>query len=161
MKLILEQGSEYHDRKIEEHIRLGDLRGRLEYGNHKSAEGDRAEILAEKMEKEVVRGWSIPLLPEHLKDIPNAEMAPMGLAKQAGINEMGEIVFKDRVTHDMSFPGAVSETSINGRVKDEELAPLLYGFMFSRLIHYIAECRLQHPGKRILLRKDDFKSAYR
>ncbi len=98
------------------------------------------------MEKEVIQGWLTPLLPEHLKDIPNAEIAPMGLANQAGINEMGEFVFKDRVTYDMSFPGAVSETPINGRVTDEELAPLLYGFMFSRLIQYIVECTEQSPN---------------
>ncbi len=161
MKNILEVGSDYHATPLEEHVRLGDLKGRLAYGNHKSAQGERAAILAEKMEKEVIRGWSIPLLPSHLPHIPDAEMTPMGLANQAGINERGEIVFKDRVTHDMSFDGERSLTSINGRVIDEFLAPLQYGFMFLRVIHYIVTCRLHFPTKRVLIRKDDFKSAYR
>ncbi len=161
MKRILQEGSDYHLEPIDEAVRLEDLKGRLEYGNHKSAQGARAEILAAKMEKEVVRGWTTPLLPHHVWHIPESEAAPMGLANQAGINERGEIVYKDRVTHDMGFPGTASASSVNDRVKDEELADLQYGHMLSRVIHYIVECRIQYPNHRILLRKDDFKSAYR
>ena len=68
---------------------------------------------------------------------------------------------KDRVIHNQSMKGAISGKSINDRVIEEELAPLRYGHMMSRLIHQIVALRTLYPNKRILLRKDDFKSAYR
>ena len=68
---------------------------------------------------------------------------------------------KDRVTHDQSFPGAFSNTSVNGRVIYEELLPCFYGHMNWRTVHYIVGCRLRHPRRRIWIYKVYWKSAYR
>ena len=78
-------------------------------------------LLYNKMVKEVARGWSIPLLPEHALEIPKAEGAPHGLPCQDTINEKGEIIPKDRPMHDLSFTGCLSGTSINSRIDEEEL----------------------------------------
>ena len=163
MKSILSNGTKFPLTEIPVHERLGDLRENIKYGNHKSASGERANLLSSKLEKEVTRGWNIPILPSHILDLidTGAEVAPMGMANQASINERGEIVYKDRLTHDQSWKGKVSGTSINSRVIDEEIEPLFYGHMITRLINYIVALRLAHPDKRILMRKDDFKSAYR
>ena len=112
------------------------------------------------MEKEVLKGWSISLQIDDALSIPNAEAAPHGLANQATINELGEVVEKERVTHDLSFPGKESGESINSRIKKEDLEPCFYGHMHSRCIHYIISQRLRNPRKRIFTRKDDFKSAF-
>ena len=164
MKTILINGTSYPlQPPLPNHVQLGDLREMIAEGNHKSASGDRADLLSDKMSKEVERGWNIPLLPTHLLDLidAGAEIAPMGMATQGTINERGEIVMKDIVIHNQSMKGAISGKSINDQIIEEELAPLHYGHMMSRLIHQIVAMRTLHPNKRILLRKDDFKSAYR
>ena len=164
MKTILINGTSYPlQPPLPNHVQLGDLREMIAEGNHKSASGDRADLLSDKMSKEVERGWNIPLLPTHLLDLidAGAEIAPMCMATQGTINERGEIVMKDIVIHNQSMKGAISGKSINDQIIEEELAPLHYGHMMSRLIHQIVAMRTLHPNKRILLRKDDFKSAYR
>ena len=164
MKTILMNGTSYPlEPPLPKHVQLGDLREMIAEGNHKSASGDRANLLSDKMAKEVERGWNIPLLPSHLLDLidAGAEIAPMGLTTQGTINEKGEIAMKDRVIHNQSMKGAISGKSINDRIIEDELAPLRYGHMLSRLIHQIVAMRTLYPNKRILLRKDDFKSAYR
>ena len=68
---------------------------------------------------------------------------------------------KDRVTHDQSFPGKISNTSVNRRFRYDKLLPCFYGHMNRRTIHYIVGCRLRHPRRRIWISKIDWKSAYR
>lgn len=89
------------------------------------------------MEKEVKQGWSIPLQIDDAVLIPNAEAAPHGLAKQATINELGEIVKMERVTQDLSFPGKESVEAINSWINKEDLKPCFYSHMHSQCIHYI------------------------
>ena len=75
------------------------------------------------MSEEVTHGWYLPLPPEFAKDIEDAEVAPHGIVQQNMITELGEIVKKERVTHDQSFPGHFSNNSINSRTIKEDLAP--------------------------------------
>jgi len=85
----------------------------------------------------------------------------MGVATHLGITEDGTFDEKDRVTHDLSFPGGFSGESVNSRVKIEKLEPCMFSFTFSRIIHYIVALRRKYPGKRIWIRKEDVKSAFR
>jgi hypothetical protein len=85
----------------------------------------------------------------------------MGVADQLGISATGEFVSKLRVTHDLSFSQAVSGESLNSRVQKEELEPCMFGHTLLRLVHHIVHLRSEYPGKKIWLRKEDFKSAYR
>jgi hypothetical protein len=55
--------------------------------------------------KEISKGWIITLLPEHAKLLPNAMISPMGVVSQSTINDRGEGIPSNRVTHDLSFPG--------------------------------------------------------
>lgn len=126
MKTILMNGTSYPLKPPHpKHVQLGDLREMIAFGNHKSASGDRAELLSERMAKEVERCWNIPILPSHILSLidAGAEIAPLGMANQATINERGEIVTKDRVTHNQSMEGAISGKSINDQIIDEEVVP--------------------------------------
>jgi len=161
MNTCLENGSSYPVTEKDEQSRIADLEGFLQRGNHKLAKGARAPLLYNKMVKEVARGWSIPLLPEHALEIPKAEGAPHGLPCQDTINEKGEITPKDRPTHDLSFPGCLSKTSINSRIDEEELLPTNYDHMHRRYLHHIVHCWRMAPTKRILMRKDGWSSAYK
>ena len=60
------------------------------------------------MKKEVEKGWA-PIVPEdEALTIPLIEIAPLGVTEHLGISESGTYVPKLRLTHDLSFPGAIS-----------------------------------------------------
>ena len=153
------EGSTFPLDPIPEADRIEDLKAALVYKNHKSA--DENETFIDTMTNEIRHGWALPLPPDFATSIPEAAAAPHGIISQHTINERGEILDKNRMTHDQSFPGAVSKTSVNSRVRDEDLIPCLYGHANTRCIHYIVGCRQRHPNTRIWLSKVDWKSAYR
>ena len=104
MQQQLREGSRFPLDHLTEEARVGDLVGRLLRGNHKSAENNMT-FLETAMKKEVEKGWLLPLPTKHARDIPNLELAPLGVAIHIGINAQGRFVEKERVTHDLSFPG--------------------------------------------------------
>ena len=65
----------------------------------------------------------------------------MGVVEHLGVTASGKFEEKLRVTHDLSFPGATSEESINSRVIKEELEPCMFGHTLLRIIHYIVNIR--------------------
>ena len=136
MKARLMKGAKFPLDNITEVARVGDLVGRLERGNHKSAKKNE-NFLAEALAKEVAKGWLLPLPAERALDIPGLEMAPLGVVTHIGISANRDYVEKDRVTHDLPFPGAYSNTSVNDRVQEELLELRMFGHMLSRLFHYI------------------------
>jgi hypothetical protein len=140
--------------------RLKDFDAILAYKNHRSAINNM-DILNDHLTKEVQKGWLIPLHPEDARKLENASVAPMGVVQQSTINELGEIIPSNRVTHDLSFPGPISGSSINSRTQMEKLEPCYYGHMLNRLIHQIVAYREKYPSLPIVLQKVDFKSAYR
>ena len=68
---------------------------------------------------------------------------------------------KDRITHDLSFPGISFETSINEQMYRNKFVETHYEHMQKQLLNIILNMRENDPTTRILIRKDDFKSAYR
>ena len=85
----------------------------------------------------------------------------MGVATHIGINEEGKFLPNNRVTHDLSFPGEISGESVNSRVQPKFLEPCMFSYVFLRVIHYIVALRRKYPDRRIWIRKEDFKSAFR
>jgi hypothetical protein len=103
----------------------------------------------------------IPLPLKYINQIPNLEIAPVGIDdKQFKINPDGSKTQKFRFTHDQTFEASTGK-SINHRTLHEKLDPLFYGGCLSRTLHYIVSLRLRHPNTRILGGKSDIKSAYK
>ena len=127
-------------------------------GNHKST--DNSSAFTTNMQTEIKHGWSLPLPPPFARELAAVKIAPHGIVLQHIINELGEIIDKERVAHDQSYPGAISGGLVNSRVIEEDLAPCLFGHMSRRCIHYIIGCRQCHPTTRIWMSKIDWKSAY-
>ena len=93
--------------------------------------------------------------------LPGAVIAPVGLADQLTINELGEIVPKQCLTHDQSYNVIPSTCrSVNDRIQLEALTPCKYGHALLRFIHIIIAFRLRYPHEPILLTKVDLKSTY-
>jgi hypothetical protein len=138
-----------------------DLDAALEFGNHKGAT-KQPDSLKELCLKDVKLAYALPLPLKMIHKIPGLHLAPINIAAQNTINEHGRIIPKDRLMHDQSFtyPDG-SGTSVNTRVRAEELSPCMFGSCFRRMINWIAAARLKYPRRRIVMSKIDFKSVYR
>ena len=76
----------------------------IQRGNHTSAvSSENKKALSKNYDKEVSKGWMIPILPEAIPKIVGARVIPVGVAVQWTINAKGERIKKRRVTHDCSF----------------------------------------------------------
>jgi hypothetical protein len=86
-------------------------------------------------------------------------MAPMIIMAQNTINKFGQIIPKDRLTHDQSWKWS-SGTPFNSCIKKELLQACQYGSCIRRLINWAIAVRRKYPGQRILASKIDYKLAY-
>ena len=160
MKKHLTEGGSYPLDPIEEDHRLQDLEAAIEYGNHKSTE-KRVEAFQKLVSEEITRGFYLPVTLECVRSLPGAEMAPQGIVIQNSINEKGEVIQKDRVTHDQSFKWPTTGGSVNDRIRKDMLTDVVFGDMLRRVVHYVIGCRQRHPEVRILCAKTDFSKAYK
>jgi hypothetical protein len=137
-----------------------DLRAQVDRGNHKSALS-MLTVLDRLNEVDVSHGYAFCLPVEALYDIKGAAVAPHGVVRQGTINELGQLITKDRPTHDQTFSAREEGKSINDRCNMDLLTPCVFGHALLRLIHFILHLRRRFPGVRIFIQKVDFKSAYR
>ena len=159
MKSILHEGSLFPLAELDEDTRTADLEEALVRGNHKGAK-DKPVLLKKLFGKDVTHGYTVPLPLDKLTRIPGVVIAPVNIQAQNTINEFGQIIAKDRLTHDQSFdftPGS----SVNSRVIQEELLPVRYGHCIKRIINWLVAARRKYPNTKIFGCKVDWKSAYR
>jgi hypothetical protein len=116
-------------------------------------------VLLEIIKEDIARGFALPLPVETLRYLPNASLAPLGCIEQSSIDASGNRKTKHRMTHDQSFPGP-SSLSVNLRVQQEKLPPIMYSFVLLRSIHYILNLRQRHPTTKIFICKFDIDAAY-
>jgi hypothetical protein len=159
LREILENGATFPLAEIPDAERLIDLNFHFKRGNHKSAT-DHHQVLLDLIKEDVERGFALPLPMSILHCIPNASLAPLGCIKQATVDALGNKAFKHRMTHDQSFPGPYN-LSVNLRVLQEKLPPIMYSFTLLRSIHYILDIRKRHPCTKIYICKFDIDAAYR
>jgi len=160
MKEMLTHGSKWPTKSITEEDRAADLIKALKFGNHKGA-SNQPELLLELVWGDVKFGYTFPLPLGKIKRIPGICMAPLNIQPQWTINERGEIIKKDRLTHDQSFEWERSELSVNSRTDTSQLQQCKFGKCLLRLINWAVSARKKYPNRRIMAKKDDFKSAYR
>jgi len=159
LKETLENGATFPLKEIAEADRVIHLNFHSRRGNHKSAM-DYHQILLEIIKEDVERGFALPLPTSILHCIPKASLAPLGCVKQATLDALGNKTYKHRMTHDQSFPGP-SNMSVNLRVQQDQLPPIMYSFALLRSIHYILSIRQRHPTVKIYICKFDIDAAYR
>lgn len=104
-------------------------------------------------------GYSLPFLLSKLIRIPNALMVPMNIMRQNTINESGQVVEKDRLTHDQLHRWG-SNTSGNSHVAKTLLLPCMFGSCLQCLTNWAVAAQCNFPSNRIVVTKIDFKSAY-
>eukprot|EP00956_Cyclotella_meneghiniana_P025476 scaffold53298_cov92-Cyclotella_meneghiniana.AAC.1 len=159
MKSILQNGSLFPVTELDEETRLADLEAALARGNHKGA-SEKLDLLMKLVTKDVIHGYAMALPLNKLLRIPGVVLAPVNIQAQNTINEFGEIIAKDRLTHDQSFDFS-PESSVNSRVITEKLLPVRYGHCIRRIINWVVAARRKYPGVKIFACKVDYKSAFR
>lgn len=152
---LLEQGS-----LCNENERKQDVDKALTFGNHKGAT-EYADTLHTLILDDVIHGFSLPLPLHRVASIPGILLAPMNIVSQDTIDHNGNTILKHRLTHDQSFAFSGSNTSINSRLRKDELNPCYFGWVVHWLVNCVAAAQQKYPGKRIFATKVDFKSAYR
>jgi hypothetical protein len=125
MKRILTHGSKWPLQPLDEENRIKDVEDTLNFGNHKGA-NKQQELLEKLVTDDVTRGFAIPLPLSKIIQIPGILLAPLNIQAQNTINERGEIIPKNRLTHDQSWKWQ-SGPSVNSRVIKEELMPCYFG----------------------------------
>ena len=160
LKSILHNGVIFPLKPLDVTTQRKDLDSALNFGNHKGV--DKNLTFYDKLNStDVSCGYSIPIPLDSIKLIPGASICPMNVIEQFTISENGELTEKQRACHDLSFPFAPSDTSVNSRVSKDELNNCVFGHCILRIIHYIISLRLRHPSIPIYIQKVDWKSAYR
>ncbi len=161
MKGLLEFGSQWPTEPIPGEDRIADLNKALSFGNHKGAMS-QPKLLLYLVSRDVKHGYSLPLPLNKIKQISCICMALLNIQPQWTFDEYGEIVEKDRLTHDQSFKWTKSGTSVNLLCTDTDLfQQCKFGKCLTRLINWAVVARRKYPNRRILAKKDDIKLAYR
>ncbi len=136
-----------------------DVNEALTFGNHKGATSQPL-LLQQLIVKDVTYGFGLAIPLSTVHSIQGALLAPMNIMKQNTIDEQGQIIPKDRLTHDQSYPWRLG-ASINSRIWIKDLLPCPVGACIRRLVNYaVAACK-KYPNRRILATKINYKSAYR
>ena len=160
-KSNMKEGITYPIQPINEQTRIDTLNKQLEKGNHKSTLGlDARKNTTKSMKTDVIRGFGFIMSKRCASRLKEAEIYPLGMQHQTTINEIGKSIPKKRLTHDLSA-NRRKGLSINQRVIEEEVPPVMFGYTLQRVLTCIHQLRFNHPNERILLNKVDIEKAYR
>ena len=141
--------------------RKNDLEAFIKRGNHPLARaGENLEAVKKNYQKEVTKGWMIPITIDGLRALKHARVTPIGVHPQWSIDENGNRKLKRRIAHDCSFTPP-SGHSINNDIDTNLLEECIYGQCIRRVLHGIHAMRLRHENSRILMSKVDLDAAYR
>ena len=162
IKDIITKGCDYKlEEEVDDETLKSDLTAMIKRGNHKSAKtADNIKALQKTFDKEISRGWMLPITVESIMKIKNISIIPLGMVDQWSIDSNGNRIPKKRVTHDASFP-APSGNSVNKRVIKSLLQDCIYGQALRRILHSLHNIRFHNPQSRIFMLKHDMDAAYR
>ena len=100
------------------------------------------------MEKDITHGYGLQLPLKSIWLIPGVVIAPMNIGWQNTINKQGQIIQKERLTHDESFEWS-SGRSVNNRVNLSNFLPCMFGKALHRTINWAIAARRKYPNQRI------------
>jgi hypothetical protein len=126
----------------------------IKRGNHKSAVKYHS-VLRDIIQKEVHQGWMVPIPISFINDLPNSEIAPVGIDdKQFKIHPDGSKTTKFRLTHDQTFEASVG-CSVNNRTQRDKLEPPLLRRLFIQInplhcLHTIQTSIHKDFGRKVL-----------
>jgi hypothetical protein len=115
MEAFLLEGSKQPLGEISKNEQQQDLVDALTFGNPNGT-SQKPVILKKLITKDIKYGYSLPVPLSSIQSIPDLVMAPMNIMEQNMIDKFGQIIPKDRLTHDQSWKWS-SGTSVNSCAK--------------------------------------------
>jgi hypothetical protein len=109
MEKILREGSSWPLEELNSDAKA------LRFGNHKGAENN-PELLQKLIAKDFKHGYALPIPLSEIHRLPGALMALLNITKKNSIDQYGQIIGKDRMTHDQCYKWG-SGTSVKSRVR--------------------------------------------
>ncbi len=95
---VLSKGESYPLRVISSEDRTKDIAFFISRGNHKSTL-DNESTIRKLLQEDVTKCFSLVLPIDTAKHLPGLSISPLGCQQQDTINENGEIIKKNRLTH--------------------------------------------------------------
>ncbi len=135
IKILLKEGSDWPLEELDKEKKKDNIKEALTFGNHKGASTNPA-LLKALVNKDVTYGFAIPFPLDKIKKLKGILFAPLNIQAQNTIDETGQIVPKNRLTHDQSYKWKSSSTSVNSQVRKEDLLPCYYGGVVQRLVNW-------------------------
>ncbi len=117
----------------------------LEFRNHKGIT-TQPKLLLKLVSGDVKYGYALSLPLGKIFKIPDVCMAPLNIQLQRTINNLGEIVEKDCLTHNQSFEWTKSGTSVNSQTDTDLLQQCKFGKCLLRLINWAVAARRKYPN---------------
>jgi hypothetical protein len=119
MERLLIEGLKWPLTELSKRDRIEDLNKGLQFGKHKGA-SQKPELLKKLISDDIKFGYGLVVPRGKIARLPNACLAPMNIMNQFTLDASGEIVDKERLTHDQSFKWQ-SGLSVNKQVIRENL----------------------------------------
>jgi hypothetical protein len=103
----------------------------------------------------------MPIPKRSVHKLKGVMVQPAGVTSQFTILENGSQTKKQRLTHDLTYASTFQGASVNGCIDMTKYPKMIYGWCFSKVIHFVVALRAEHPRTRIFIAKYDFSDAYR
>jgi hypothetical protein len=84
----------------------------------------------------VTYGFAIPFPLDKIEKLKGILFAPLNIQAQNTIDKMGWIFPKNRLAHDQRYKWKSSSTSVNSRVRKEDLLPCYNGGVVQKLVNW-------------------------
>jgi hypothetical protein len=162
LRRMLSKGFEYIlTRELSEEEREAEYQQQFQRGNHKSASDEQESQAQSLLRNDATHGFALPIRADQLHNLQGVHLQPGGIVAQFGLQSDGSRKLKYRFTHDLSYSITIEDASINSRVDIDQYPEMVYGWCFSRIIHYLSSIRRAYPGVRIYISKFDYSDAYK
>jgi hypothetical protein len=107
-------GSNWPLNKLDDNTQKKDVNKVLNFGNHKGVTSQPL-LLHQLIVKDVTYGFGLAILLLMVHSIQGGFLVSMNVMKQNTINEQGQIIPKDGLTHDQSYAWRLG-TSVNSHI---------------------------------------------
>ena len=153
LRELLTCGATFQAKALDRDTQMRALKEGLAFGNHKGAKRNPTKLNS-LLSDEATMSWSIVLPKSFAKSIPGLLINPMNVQKQNTINEMGNPISSERLTHDNSWDH-LPDSLINSRCDLDLHNEVTFGHCLLQNLNYITFLRLRNPTARILITKTD------
>jgi hypothetical protein len=158
---MVERGMDYiFTTDLDEGQQIHEMEANISRGGHKSASDHQAHLVR-LLDRDVKYGFAMPIPKLSVHSLKGAMVQPAGVTSQFTILENGSRTKKQRLTYDLTYAATFPGASVNSRIDMKKYPEMIYGWCFSRVIHFVVALRAEHPESRIFISKYDFSDAYR